>query len=553
MYFRVKRTGSYEYLQIVRSQREGGRVQQQVLTTLGRLDVLKATGQLERLLRSGLRHCEKIRILEAHAAGETEPVSIYSIGPNLVFGRLWEDLGLPGILKDLLQGRRFEFDVERAVYLTVLHRLFASGSDRAAERWREEYRIPGAEGLDLQHLYRAMAWLGEPLEGEESIPGSPRCTKDRIEEALFDRDRDLFSGVDVVFFDTTSIYFEGEGGQTLGQRGHSKDGRPDLKQMIVGIAMDAKGKPLCCEMWPGNTADAKTLLPVVERMKKRFRIREVGIVADRGMISEESIAIMEACDPPVRYILGARMRRQKEVKEIVLRNRGAWLEVEPERTNSKDPSPLKIKEVLVDGRRYIVCLNEEQRRKDAHDRQAITEHLRKSLKQGAKSLVGNKGYRRYLKTSPGSVFEIDEEKLKEEARLDGLWVLRTNMEDEAEIIARSYKMLWMVEDLIRTTKSIMETRPIYHKRDETIRGHVFCSFLALSLKIELERRMREEDVAWEWAEIIRGLNQLREVEATLQGKSYVLRSVLTGHAHHAIKAARVAIPPTLREPAAPTM
>ena len=205
----------------------------------------------------------------------------------------------------------------------------------------------------------------------------------------------------------------------------------------------------------------------------------------------------------------------------------------------------------MDGRRYIVCLNEEQRRKDAHDRQAITEHLRQQLKQGAKSLVGNKGYRRYLKTSPGSGFQIDEKKLKDEARMDGLWVLRTNMEDEMELVARSYKMLWMVEDLIRTTKSILETRPIYHRRDETIRGHVFCSFLALSLKIELERRMREADMEWEWAEIIRGLNQLREVEATLQGKTYILRSGLAGHAHLALKAARVAVPPTLREPAKP--
>jgi transposase len=149
----------------------------------------------------------------------------------------------------------------------------------------------------------------------------------------------------VVFFDTTSIYFEGEGGQTLGQCGHSKDGRPDLKQNIVGIAMDAKGEPLCCEMWPGNTVDAKPLLPVVERMIKRRRIGEVGIVADRGIISEWSIAIVEACDPLVWYILGARMCRQKEVKELVLRNRGAWLEVWPERTNSKYSSLLKIKEV----------------------------------------------------------------------------------------------------------------------------------------------------------------------------------------------------------------
>lgn len=548
MYFKTTRAGAHAYLQIAESYREGCKVRQRVLVTLGRLDVLRESGQLERLLASGARHSERLAVIDAYDAGQTEAVAVRSIGPDLVFGRLWNELGLPGILQGLLGDRRFGFDVERAVYLTVLHRLFASGSDRAAERWREDYRVPGTEDLDLHHLYRAMAWLGEPLADKEDILGSPRCTKDRIEEALFDRDRDLLSGVDVVFFDTTSIYFEGEGGATLGQRGHSKDGRPDLKQMIVGIAMDAKGKPLCCEMWPGNTADAKTLLPIVNRMKKRFRIREVGIVADRGMISDESIAAMDACDPPVRYILGARMRVQKEVRDTVLNSRGPWLEVEPERKTSKDASPLKIREVQVEGRRYIVCLNEEQRRKDEHDRKAITEALRKQLKQGAKSLVGNKGYRRYLKTAPGSAFEIDEKKLKDEARFDGLWVLRTNMDDPAEIIARSYKMLWMVEDLIRTTKSIMETRPIYHKRDETIRGHVFCSFLALSLKIELERRMRDQDLAWEWAEVIRGLEKLHEVEAVFSGKRYLLRSQLVGHAHRALRAAGVAPPPTVRLP-----
>jgi transposase len=174
------------------------------------------------------------------------------------------------------------------------------------------------------------------------------------------------------------------------------------------------------------------------------------------------------------------------------------------------------------------------------------EQLRKRLKRGAKSLVGNDGYRRYLKVAPGGV-EIDEEKLQAEARFDGLWVLRTNMEDEAEIIARSYKMLWMVEDLIRTTKSILETRPIYHQRDETIRGHVFCSFLALRLKVELEQRLREQGLTWEWAEIIRGLDHLHEVEALFSGKRFLLRSQLVGHAHVAIRAAGVAVPPTLRQ------
>jgi hypothetical protein len=154
-----------------------------------------------------------------------------------------------------LEGRHYEFDVERAIYLTVMHRLFASGSDRAAQRWREAYRLPGTEALDLHHLYRAMAFLGEPLADRPGtrVLETPRCTKDWIEEELFEQRRDLFSEIDLVFFDTTSIYFEGQGGQEIGRHGKSKDHRPDLKQMVVGLALDLEGWPLCCELWPGNT------------------------------------------------------------------------------------------------------------------------------------------------------------------------------------------------------------------------------------------------------------------------------------------------------------
>src|ERR1035437_3299695 len=278
MYFRVTRSGRYQYVQIARSYRDAGAVKQQTLLSLGRLDVLQASGQFDALLRSGLRLSERLVVLDAHATGQTEAVELKKIGPDLVFGRLWEQAGIKSALTEQLQGRRYEFDVERAIYLTVLHRLFMSGTDRAAERWRDHYRITGADGLELHHLYRALAFLGEPLPEEASVLGSPRCVKDAIEEALFEPRRDLFSEVDLVFFDTTSIYFEGQGGETLGRYGHSKDHRPDLRQMIVGIALDAEGWPLCCEMWPGNTTDVKTLLPVVVRMKKRFRVRELCVL-----------------------------------------------------------------------------------------------------------------------------------------------------------------------------------------------------------------------------------------------------------------------------------
>jgi transposase len=162
-------------------------------------------------------------------------------------------------------------------------------------------------------------------------------------------------------------------------------------------------------------------------------------------------------------------------------------------------------------------------------------------------LVGNKGYRRYLKVEGSGHFVIDEKQVKAEGRYDGIWMLRTNTDHNLETVAHVYKSLWVVENMVRTTKSILETRPIYHKRDETIRGHVFCSLLALLLKQELEKRMQQAALEWEWKEVIRGLDALQQVEANFQSRGFLLRSQLTAHASQAVRAAGVALPPTLRE------
>ena len=244
MFVRVKRSGQYEYLQVVQNERLDGRVQQRVIATLGRLDLLRQTGQLDALVASCARFAEHSAVLSAHRQGRVSAAGKVRIGPPRVFQRLWEELGLPKVLGRLLAERKFGFDVERAIFLTVLHRLFAPGSDRAAEIWRERYAIPGVEGLQLHHLYRAMAWLGEPLPEDQqawATPFAPRCVKDLIEEALFAQSRDLFTSLELVFFDTTSIYFVGEGGETIGQYGHSKDHRGDCKQMVVAVVLDGRG------------------------------------------------------------------------------------------------------------------------------------------------------------------------------------------------------------------------------------------------------------------------------------------------------------------------
>lgn len=546
MFVRTQTNGSRTCLLIVDNQWVDGKVKQRVLLRLGRLDQLLAEGRLDALVQSLGRFSEKLAVLGAQARGESVAARSSRIGPALIFQRLWEACSIDKVLRHLLRDRRFEFSVERAIFLTVLHRLFSPGSDRAAEKWKDDYTMPGVGGLGLRHLYRAMAWLGEELPQDHqsgATPFAPRTIKDLVEEELFAQRRDLFSQLDLVFFDSTSIYFEGEGGQTLGRRGHSKDHRPDLKQMVVGVVLDQDGTPVCSELWPGNTADVKSLAPVVERLKTRFRIGTVCIVADRGMISAETVAEIEKRE--WRYILGVRMRSSTEAK-AVLGRAGRYAEVHPKSTDPDAPSPLKVKEVWVEGqRRYVVCVNEDQAAKDRYDREAVVAALHEALRRGDKSLVGNRGYRKFLR-SGGQQFAVDEDKVKQEARYDGKWVLTTNTDLPACEVALKYKQLWMVEAVFRSMKSLLDTRPIFHKCDETIRGHVFCSFLALVLRKELEDRLARKQWKLEWADVIRDLDNLLEMEVSISGKGYVFRSEAKGTTGKVFQACGVAVPPALR-------
>ena len=548
MFFRTKKSGPRSYLQIVENHWRDGRPRQTVLVTLGRLEELQAAGQIDALLSSGSRFADKLLVLSAHQKQQVPVIQTRRWGAALVFEKLWRETGCQAVLAELLRGRHFEFPVERAVFLTVLHRLLAPGSDRAAERWKTDYVLGGVDKLELHQLYRTMGWLGEALPAAQQQGSSklvPRCTKDRIEEQLFARRRDLFTQVEVVFFDTTSLYFEGRGGESLGQYGHSKDRRPDERQMVVGAVLDGDGRPICCELWPGNTADVTTLIPIVDRLWQRFQIRQVCIVADRGMISQNTITDLEQQGWP--YILGARMRRQNEVREQVLTDRRRFRVVHKARKKSSEPAPLKVKDVWVGERRYVVCVNEEEIAHDRAARAAIVAGLREQLRRGDKSLVGNKGYRRYLTKEGAGHFAVDEAKIEEEARYDGTWVLRTNTDLPAADVALQFKRLWLVEQWFRSCKSLLETRPIYHHCDDTIRGHVFCSFLALVLRYELQARLKAKGRTFEWADVIRDLERVEQVEVEHQGKRFLLRSQLSGTAGRVFQAAGVAVPPTVQQ------
>lgn len=524
MFVRVKRSVqkgvTYEYLQIAESFRINGKPRQRVLATLGRRDQIQTSSNVDSLIRSLGKFSEKLRVVEKARTQNLAAHSSKTWGPALVFGRLWEEQGLSEIFRALVKDRKFGFDLKQVAFAMSLQRLCAPGSDLQGSGWLATVEAPGFSSIALQHLYRANAFLAE--------------IREELEKTLFTRDRDLFSQtLDLVFLDTTSVYVYRSEETDWRKRGFSRDRRADLPQLVLAVAVDRKGWPVSWEVFPGNTADPVAFKAMVRKMRQRFRIGRIIVVADRGMMSRKTMDLLVSSDPPFDYILGCRMRKQKEVDEKVLSRAGRYQDV---------ISNLKVKEVRLEEERYIVCLNEEEARKDQAARDAIIEHLEEKLSRGkAKSLLSNRGYARYLKISKEAV-RINEEAVSAEARFDGKYVLRTNTDLEPAEVARTYKSLWRVERTFRETKSTLEVRPIFHHNDETSIGHIVASFLALRLEVDLQRRMEEKKIDVPWPTLMRDLGQVQAVRAELDGKTFILRTDLQGSAHQGFKAAGVKPP-----------
>jgi hypothetical protein len=527
MFVRTKRSvhngRAYAYLQIVRSYRDGSKVRQQVVGTLGRRAELVATGELDGLLRSLARHSQALRVVE-RTRNDLHARVARAWGPALVFGRLWERQGVPEVLRALAGGRKFEFDVERVAFAQALQRLCLGGSDLQGSQWIHTVEASGLDGLALQHFYRTTGFLAE--------------VRDELERRLFGRDRDLFSEeLDVLFIDTTSVYVYRDTPTTYRRRGYSRDRRPDLPQFVLCVVVNRDGWPIAWEILPGNTADVKAFEHVVQVLRARLRIRRVVVVADRGMISKRTMALLaEYPRQPFDYVLGCRLRRNPEVSEQVLRAPGGYALVAPN---------LEVKEVRVGPRRYVACRNPSEAVKDAAAREALLAKLQDTLAHhGPKSVIGNHGFARFVKVAKGSV-RIDPEAVEQDRRFDGVFVLTTNTEWSAEQVAQTYKSLWRVERTFREEKSTLAVRPIYHHRDDTSIGHIVASFLALRLEVDLQRRLDARGVNLSWPDLLRDLTAVQAVTLELDGRRYRLRTDLHGSAGQIFAAAGLRAPPTV--------
>lgn len=475
------------YVQLAHNVRDSktGQPRADVLYTFGRADALDVDA-IRRLTKSLSRFLSPEEALKIQGAADGDTplrfIGSYPMGGAYLLRALWEQLGIPDALSQCMKDRSFTSPVEWAAFAMTANRALAPDSKRGVEEWvREDVALGNPESIELQHLYRAMDVL---LEYREVI-----------HKEVFFAVADLLNlEVDLIFFDTTSTYLEmdEEDEDGLRQYGHSKDHRPDLPQVVIGLAVTKEGIPVKCWTMPGNTSDMKT----VETIKNDLIGWKLGRciwVMDRGMSSEENRLILQKAGG--HYIIGEKLRDNQEVHKEVLAKRGRFTAI---REN------LEIKEVIVgDGerrRRFVLVHNPEEAKKDKATREKTLKKIDEALKSigeqegkcHKKSVCTLRSHRtmgRYLRQLKTGEIKIDKGKIKEEAHLDGKYIISTSDDTlSPEDVALGYKQLMEVERAFRTLKTTLDLRPVYHRKDERIQAHVFLCFLALLLIRIAERK-----------------------------------------------------------------
>jgi len=519
MFIREKRRRNKDgtvvtYLQLVENRRVGDKVRQRVLCTLGRTDDPTLPKRLNALVETASRYAEVERLVLSKGIR----MRTATWGPHLLWGRVWQDTVGP-LVEEILGGGR----CSKAVYLMVLHRLCDPGSKVKCFQFAQDVYGAGFEELGLHDLYRALDVLAEG--------------KEEIERGWLARVRDLFTELSLVYFDTTSTYLEGSKPEELASFGYSRDRRPDRRQLCLGVVVTREGIPVAHLLLPGRTADPVAFREAISYLVEGLGLSRVVICCDRGMVSEGNLKALR--DGGFSYIVAIRMRRSKALAELILSRAGRYREV---------AENLKVKEVEVPGEddRYILCYNPFRAEEDRKAREEIVAGLKAKLSAGNVKRLLSGAARRYLRVAGGEV-GLDWEKIKEDARYDGKWVLRTNTDLPPEEVALAYKGLWQVEEAFRTLKTPLELRPIYHWTEKRVRGHVMVCFLAFLLRQHLRLKLKE--MGWEgsFTELLESLKRVRAAEIVDgAGGRYRLRDEIPGEAMPALRALKMA-PPKLVE------
>lgn len=533
MFIKTTTSGKYRYAQLVESYRKDGATRHKVLLNLGRIDQIENDPSFQNLARK-LAELSKASL--SFNPEEVSEAEVFNWGYG-IYRKIWDRFDIGGILKNLSAGRKLRFDLDASAFLMACQHLLEPGSKRRTCSRQQRYM--GLPVVDLNHLYRCLDILSEH--------------KESLEEAMFFKNRNLFNmKVDVVFFDVTTFSFESVRPDGLRNFGFSKDGKFNEVQVVLAMLVDVEGRPVGYELFPGNTFEGFTLETALEKLKQRFGIERVVIVADRGL--NRRINLGRIKEKGYDYIVAASLKRMKRsMRERVLDD-ADYADIK----DGEGDTALRYKVldhvtafVDADGtthplqERLIVTYSPKRAEKDASDRGRLVAKARELLEDRSKIRASQKrGGRKYIKEEgPGGKYLLDEKAIAEDERFDGYYgILSSDPEMEPLEVLSSYHMLWKIEESFRIMKSTLEVRPIFHWTENRIKGHFVVCFLAFLLERTLEFKLKEAGESASPEEIRESINSLNFAKMTVCGEDYLVKTRAPSLANRMLRLMRMKPP-----------
>lgn len=535
----TKNSAGQAYHQIVESYRnDEGKVRQRILLSLGRAE----EGKAEELLSALSRHQNKFTAIDL--AKDVSVDHTYILGPLLLLSTIFDKVGLKIILNEIQQKHpKLELDLIKIVFTLIVSRFVSPCSKlKIYEHWQKQYiSTVFIDEIPLHQLYRALDILCEH--------------KDEFERFLYWRDRDLFNmRSDVVLYDLTTLRFESTDDEgELRKFGYSKEKRSDCTQIIFGLLLGTDGVPLGFEVYPGNTFEGKTLEGIVSKLKKKFKIRRLIFVADRGLFSSKNLKVLkqDGGEFIVGHNLGTMTKLEKQ--EVYDLNKFEWI-IEGELALLEN----RTKE----GDRLLVTWSRSRAERDRKTRNDILFKIEKKLsstKTTAKKFVSNSNYQKFVSGLDKGSPQLNHEAIWEDEKKDGFFGIVTNVKNlSPKEIILNYKELWKIEDAFGELKGTLKTRPVFHWTNQRIVGHLVVYFLSYYFESIITKNLREKNIFLKspasdskiikqrLLTVVEALKELREVRAIpvrIQDQIVWVRTDITGNAAALLQAVGSRIPP----------
>lgn len=522
MFIKTTRSKNYEYIKLVESYWEDGTTKHRVLYNFGRRDLIKNDKMFINMVKK-LCEIAEIPMYEERKAAlhDCSEAVILNYG-YFAYAKLWEELGIANCMQSIQERSKIEFPFSETAFLMAVQHLLCPMSKLATYERQDRYF--GFKEIDLQHLYRALDRL---------------CIeKEYIENQLFEQNYRFYRNkVDVVFYDVTTFAFESVIADELRNFGFSKDCKFNEVQVVMGLLIDSNGMPIGYELFAGNTFDGKTMVKSLDNLKKRFGIRRVVIVADKGINSKGNLKLIK--EAGYGYIVASRIKTMGEKIEAEIFDASGYTELK-----DKDGDVFRYKTIdyintFTDEEKkrhnleesLIISYSEKRAKKDKSDRERLIEKAKKMLQNPEIiKASGRRGGKKYLHdtSKAESTWELDEEKISQDARFDGYYGIQTSEKDMSPIdVMEAYHMLWKIEESFRIMKSTLEVRPVFHWTPKRIRGHFMVCFLSFLMERRLEMLLcegKDKDMEISPERIREALNSMQLASVELNNEETYIKT-----------------------------